>query len=244
MSSDDHAAPFNLAHLSPHSALPTANSGSLLRRETNLPIDGKLPVNSAVLLGCPDDQTVNLELCVSWQMSTDLEDEKRQGFWFDSLIHAREWITGAVTMNIINYVSSKVSLPVETCVNMLTSSQLNDTFTTNDETKYLLSNYNFYFIPIVNPDGYIYSWSNDRFWRKSRNINKNTQCVGTDLNRNFNYAWGSKTSRCDHSSRRHSLLLNSATCSGRQQFASVLANLSRIWPSIGTGNTCRSAAHP
>ena len=76
---------------------------------------------------------------------------------------------------------------------MLTSSQLNDTFTTNDETKYLLSNYNFYFIPIVNPDGYIYTWSNDRFWRKSRNINKNTQCVGTDLNRNFNYAWGSKT---------------------------------------------------
>ena len=38
------------------------------------------------------------------QMSTDLEDEERPGFWFDSLVHAREWITGTTTMNIINYV--------------------------------------------------------------------------------------------------------------------------------------------
>jgi murein tripeptide amidase MpaA len=43
-------------------------------------------------------------------------------------------------------------------------------------------------IPIVNPDGLVYSQTVDRFWSKNRvPIDKN--CVGVDLNSNFDSVW-------------------------------------------------------
>ena len=54
----------------------------------------------------------------------------------------------------------------------------------------LASEYTYYIIPIVNPDGYEYSRKWDRFWRKTRSFNyKNFFCPGVDLNRNFGYQW-------------------------------------------------------
>ena len=40
-------------------------------------------------------------------------------------------------------------------------------------------------VPVVNPDGYQYTWSTDRYWRKNRRGR-----YGVDLNRNFSVAWG------------------------------------------------------
>jgi MYXO-CTERM domain-containing protein len=40
-------------------------------------------------------------------------------------------------------------------------------------------------VPVVNPDGYAYSWDVERLWRKNRRDG-----VGVDLNRNFGVAWG------------------------------------------------------
>ena len=45
-------------------------------------------------------------------------------------------------------------------------------------------------VPIVNPDGYEYTYASggDRFWRKNRRNNSGS-CEGVDLNRNWGYAW-------------------------------------------------------
>jgi MYXO-CTERM domain-containing protein len=40
-------------------------------------------------------------------------------------------------------------------------------------------------VPVMNPDGYQYSWEAQRFWRKNRRDG-----VGVDTNRNFAYGWG------------------------------------------------------
>ena len=40
-------------------------------------------------------------------------------------------------------------------------------------------------VPVVNPDGYQFSWGTDRYWRKNRRDR-----TGVDLNRNFSVAWG------------------------------------------------------
>lgn len=40
-------------------------------------------------------------------------------------------------------------------------------------------------VPVVNPDGYQYSWGQDRYWRKNRRGSH-----GVDLNRNWGVAWG------------------------------------------------------
>ena len=44
-------------------------------------------------------------------------------------------------------------------------------------------------VPVVNPDGYIYTWTTNRLWRKNRRDNGNGT-FGVDLNRNWAYQWG------------------------------------------------------
>jgi len=63
----------------------------------------------------------------------------------------------------------------------------------------ILTKFDFYILPVFNPDGYEYSHTNDRMWRKNRRANSGSTCVGTDLNRNFEYQWntgGSSNNPC------------------------------------------------
>ena len=52
----------------------------------------------------------------------------------------------------------------------------------------LLDSVTFRIAPIMNPDGYLYTWSNQRFWRKNRRNNGNGTW-GVDWNRNFDANW-------------------------------------------------------
>ena len=63
-------------------------------------------------------------------------------------IHAREWITPATLTYMINELI-------------------------DNPLKYdcILNDFDFYFIPLMNPDGYVYSHEYDRMWRKTRNQN-------------------------------------------------------------------------
>merc|ERR1719232_2587492 len=45
-------------------------------------------------------------------------------------------------------------------------------------------------MPSMNPDGYEYSRTTDRMWRKTRSVNPGYACKGTDPNRNWGYNWG------------------------------------------------------
>ncbi|XP_076169353.1 carboxypeptidase B [Ptiloglossa arizonensis] len=82
--------------------------------------------------------------------------------WIDGGIHAREWISPAAVTYIIDYL-------VENSENL--------------ETDY-------YILPVVNPDGYEYTFVRDRLWRKNRRRAIGSSCTGVDLNRNFGYRWG------------------------------------------------------
>jgi carboxypeptidase A4 len=60
--------------------------------------------------------------------------------------------------------------------------------------------YDFYIFPIVNPDGFAFSQTSDRLWRKNRQSTPTTSCVGRDINRNWPNHWdlpqGASTSPC------------------------------------------------
>ena len=47
----------------------------------------------------------------------------------------------------------------------------------------------FHIIPVVNPDGFAFSHSNSRYWRKNRRPHSDPLCIGVDLNRNFPFHW-------------------------------------------------------
>ncbi|RWS12857.1 N-acetyltransferase-like protein [Dinothrombium tinctorium] len=97
-----------------------------------------------------------------YAVEVDRERKKRKiGVLIECGIHPREWISPAICMYIINQLLQP-----------------------NSQFSRLLTWYNFYLIPILNPDGYAYSWTTDRLWRKNRSPQSN-DCFGVDLNRNF-----------------------------------------------------------
>ncbi len=87
---------------------------------------------------------------------------------YHGLIHAREWITGPVSLYLAEHLVNNYD--TDPCIANLVNSM------------------EFYIIPCVNPDGYSYSWTNTRLWRKNRRNNGGS--FGVDLNRNFGYQWG------------------------------------------------------
>lgn len=80
-------------------------------------------------------------------------------------IHAREWISPASCTFVLN--------------ELLNSNQA--------DIRQLVDNFNWIIFPVVNPDGYRYTFEGDRLWRK--NTKPYGICRGVDLNRNFASDW-------------------------------------------------------
>ncbi|KAF5301247.1 hypothetical protein FQR65_LT00947 [Abscondita terminalis] len=97
------------------------------------------------------------------QISTNPSANKPIIF-IDGGIHAREWISPAVVLYTINQLLE------------------------NSANSYLLDKVDWHILPVMNPDGYEYTHTNNRLWRKTRSPQQN--CIGTDPNRNFGYHWG------------------------------------------------------
>jgi len=99
----------------------------------------------------------------------------KKKLFFSGGQHAREWVAPATVLYIIN--------------------QLVTGYGTSTPVKTLLDGAIIYFVPLVNPDGYVYTWasSSQRLWRKNRRLNTGGT-YGVDLNRNWNDHWGGQGS--------------------------------------------------
>ena len=91
------------------------------------------------------------------------------------LIHAREWISGSVVMHIATK-SAQTALAV---------SKISPSPSADNNLKHQAV----WVVPIHNPDGYRYTWTNNRLWRKNRR-NNGSGSYGVDLNRNYSKGWG------------------------------------------------------
>jgi hypothetical protein len=95
-------------------------------------------------------------------------NENEPQFFINGLIHAREPMGMEATVRFAQYL----------CQN----------YGTDSLATYLVNNREFYFVPVVNPDGYEYNRqtnpSGGGMWRKNRHGQ------GIDLNRNWGYEWG------------------------------------------------------
>lgn len=83
--------------------------------------------------------------------------------------HAREWIAPMVGMYIADRMLAEYG-----------SGSLSTVLINRSEVL---------IVPVVNPDGYDYTWTNYRLWRKNRRDNGNGT-FGVDLNRNWGVGWG------------------------------------------------------
>ncbi|XP_037785114.1 carboxypeptidase B-like [Penaeus monodon] len=81
----------------------------------------------------------------------------------DGGMHAREWASPAAALFLVGHLL---------------------------ESPTLTRDVEWRIIPVLNPDGYVYTWTTDRMWRKNRGATRSVLCTGVDINRNFDYHWG------------------------------------------------------
>ncbi|NXT00052.1 CBPA1 Carboxypeptidase, partial [Jacana jacana] len=94
----------------------------------------------------------------------------RSAIWLDTGIHSREWITQATGVWTANKIAKEYG---------------QDPFVTA-----ILESMDIFFEIITNPDGFAFTHSSNRLWRKTRSINAGSPCVGVDPNRNWDAGFG------------------------------------------------------
>jgi len=107
------------------------------------------------------------------------DNATKKRVWLQGMQHAREWISGAT----MQYVADALA----------------GGYASDSRIKGLMDKVEFVIVPVCNPDGYAYSWTTNRLWRKTRAV-INGQKVGVDPNRNWPDHWGTGGSSTSPSS--------------------------------------------
>lgn len=101
------------------------------------------------------------------------QDENESEVLYTSIHHAREPLSLSSTLFYMWY--------------------LLENYQSDEEISYLVNETELFFIPLINPDGYIYNQiiepNGGGMWRKNRRPNTDGS-FGVDLNRNYSYGWG------------------------------------------------------
>ncbi|XP_052751959.1 carboxypeptidase B-like isoform X3 [Galleria mellonella] len=101
--------------------------------------------------------------------TTNFTDSSKPIYFLDATIHAREWVTTPVALFSIYRLVENL----------------------RDEDRDLREGIDWIVLPVVNPDGFEYTHTNTRLWRRTRSYypQVNTTCYGVDANRNFDVSF-------------------------------------------------------
>ncbi|KFO55406.1 Carboxypeptidase A1 [Corvus brachyrhynchos] len=94
----------------------------------------------------------------------------RPAIWLDTGIHSREWITQAT--------------------GVWTANKIAEEYGQDRSVTAILDSMDIFLEIVTNPDGFAFTHSSNRLWRKTRSINAGSRCVGVDPNRNWDAGFG------------------------------------------------------
>jgi carboxypeptidase T len=130
----------------------------------------------------------------------------RTGIYLLGGVHAREWGSPDILINFIQQLTNAYRANTDTTIG-------NRTFTAA-QIKSIVDTKDIYVFPQANPDGRYYSMTTEPMWRKNRRPapdgHTQSQCVGVDVNRNYDFLWDfpkyfdpnspvqNSTDPCDH----------------------------------------------
>ncbi|NWS77549.1 CBPA2 Carboxypeptidase, partial [Crotophaga sulcirostris] len=96
----------------------------------------------------------------------------RPAIWLDAGIHSREWVTQASAMWIAKTIASD--------------------YGKDPSVTSLLNKMDIFLLAVANPDGYVFTHTKNRMWRKTRSKNQGSLCIGVDPNRNWDAGFGGR----------------------------------------------------
>ncbi|XP_067647226.1 carboxypeptidase B isoform X2 [Eurosta solidaginis] len=99
-------------------------------------------------------------------ISLNSRGQARRVAYIQAAAHGREWITPLTVLYLANELLNNLRA-----------------------FRRVLEDVEIYLVPLVNSDGYEYSFTTDRFWRKNRHRYAGRTCAGVDINRNFPNNW-------------------------------------------------------
>lgn len=100
----------------------------------------------------------------------------RGAFVINGTQHAREWVTPMTVMYMVD--------------------RMLETYGSDPRVTAMVDKLELFLVPVMNPDGYVYTHGVNALWRKNRRRN-GAACDGVDLNRNWGFGWGGEGSSAD-----------------------------------------------
>ncbi|CAF3386212.1 unnamed protein product [Rotaria sp. Silwood1] len=131
-----------------------------------------------------------VQIHVKYRRRYKHQQRRKLSVFIDGGMHAREWLSiGVANFVLIQFLTLKEN---------------------NLKVQRILHYFDIFVLSMMNPDGYEYSRTQSRLWRKNRSPtiasdfwNGDESCYGVDLNRNFPYQWntayGSSAHPCSQS---------------------------------------------
>uniref|UniRef100_A0A8C0QE16 Carboxypeptidase A1 n=1 Tax=Canis lupus familiaris TaxID=9615 RepID=A0A8C0QE16_CANLF len=95
---------------------------------------------------------------------------KRPAIWIDTGIHSREWVTQASGV----WFAKKIT----------------QDYGQDSTLTAILDSMDIFLEIVTNPDGFAFTHSKNRMWRKTRSLTPGSACVGVDPNRNWDTGFG------------------------------------------------------
>lgn len=130
----------------------------------------------------------------------------RVGIYFLGGVHAREWGSPDILVNFVQLLANAYRTNTDITIGSRTF--------TAAQIKSVVEKKDVYVFPQANPDGRNYSMLTEPMWRKNRRPapagHTQSQCVGVDVNRNYDFLWdfpkyfdpkspiANSTDPCDH----------------------------------------------
>ncbi|EPX74298.1 carboxypeptidase [Schizosaccharomyces octosporus yFS286] len=105
------------------------------------------------------------------------KDEKKEVIILQGTAHAREWIS----IPTLCYSAWKLVAQYDS----------------DNRVRKLLDKFEWIIVPVLNVDGYAYTWSEDRFWTKNRQSLKNSNCKGINIDNNWGFGFNGQGNPCD-----------------------------------------------